>query len=301
MDVAIGFVILNHGNSPQLVRLINRLNKTFDSPKIVCHNDFSQCPLDLTELPVNVTFVLPHVHTRWGHISVVHAFLGALKLLYRTTAAPDWFVLLSGSDYPIRPAHDLRTEFGQARVDAFIHSRRVSQGSDHKDWNNAGYERYCCRAISLPSLTKRLRYTHRTLVLPRLNTPFNDAFQCYSGEHWFSGNHRAADCLLSGRIEHRRLLKAYETAASPDESYYQTVLCNEAGLKVHPETLHYARWVSPGDAHPKTLCDDDYQDMMSSGKYFARKFDANAAPGVLDMIDRALDQRAGAASPFKLA
>ena len=301
MGITIGFVVLNHKNPRQLERLIRRLESTFDAPQIVCHNDFGQCPLDISALPKHVTFVAPHVETRWGHISLVHAFLRALGLLYGTPTAPDWFVFLSGSDYPIRPARDLLQKLSRADVDAFIHSRPVIRGSTHEDWNNAGYERYCCATVRVPSLTKRLHSTHRTFVMPRLRSPFGPTFRCFSGQQWFCGNARAAECLLSKRREHQRLLKAYDTAQIPDESYCQTVLCNEPGLKVHPETLHYTRWVLPSDAHPKTLAEEDFQNIMTSGKFFARKVDMGAAPGVLDMIDRALDQRAGAASPFQLA
>ena len=288
MGPTIGFVILNHQSAPQLVRLINSLNKTFDSPEIACHHDFSQCPLEVSRFPDNVRFVLPHLETRWGHISVVRAFLKALLILYRTATPPDWFVLLSGSDYPIRPARDLREKLLHTEADAFIHSRLVFRGSTYDDWNNSGYERYCCNTIRVPSLTKRLRFTHRTFVLPKFRTPFGPTFRCYSGEHWFCGNHRAAACLLSGRGEHRRLLESYENVQSPDESYYQTILCNEPSLRVFPETLHYIRWASVGDAHPSVLNDQDVEEIVNSGKYFARKFDMNVAPHVLDLIDQAL-------------
>jgi len=294
MALTIGFVVLNHRNPGQLERLLRRLDKTFDAPPIVCHNDFGQCPLDVSAFPKRVTFVAPHVETRWADISLVHAFLRALRLLYRGDSAPDWFVLLSGSDYPIRPASELRQKLQLAECDAFIHSRLVVRGSEYEDWNNSGYKRYCCRTIRVPSLTKRLRFTHREFVVPRIRTPFGPDFRCFSGQQWFCGDARAAERLLSQRPEHQRLLKAYEAAQFPDESYCQTVLCNDAGLTVHPEILQYIRWLSPLDAHPKTLDERDLDDMLSSGKYFARKFDQDTAPRVLDLIDQILDGDTGA-------
>src|SRR5438045_3613582 len=103
MSKAVGFVILSHSNPQQLVRLVRTLQRVYDNPPIVCHHDFSQCPLFPVVLPSEIRLVTPHIKTRWGRFSVVEAGLRALEMLYRD-AAPDWFVLLSGADYPTMPA-----------------------------------------------------------------------------------------------------------------------------------------------------------------------------------------------------
>src|SRR5579872_2765265 len=102
MSPPIGFVILSH-NLPDLVlRLVGTLNAMFGDPPIVCHHDSSASFIDESRFPRNVRFVHPHVVTRWGDISVSIAAMRAFEML-RTHAHPKWFVLLSASDYPVRP------------------------------------------------------------------------------------------------------------------------------------------------------------------------------------------------------
>jgi hypothetical protein len=111
MDSTIGIVLITHQKPDQIIRLVTRLNSMFGEPAIVCHHDFSKCALPLSAFPGNVSFVRPHLPTRWGDFSLVEATVRALQQMYLAPAAPDWVVLLSGADYPIKPAakilHDL--------------------------------------------------------------------------------------------------------------------------------------------------------------------------------------------------
>ena len=113
MVVKIGFAILSYTEPEQLLRLVKTLNTMFGDPPIVCHHDFSQCSLDEAVFPPNVRFVHPHIGTRWGDIAVPLAALRAFGLL-RKYDQPDWFVLLSGSDYPVRPYDKIVTNLSNA-------------------------------------------------------------------------------------------------------------------------------------------------------------------------------------------
>src|SRR5271165_2507294 len=96
----IGFVLLTHSNSDQVLTLSRVLSDLYNNPPIVCHHDFSQCPLDTNRFSENVRFVAPHFPTFWGCFSILPAALAAIRLLMSSDNAPDWFYLLSGSDYP---------------------------------------------------------------------------------------------------------------------------------------------------------------------------------------------------------
>jgi len=37
---------------------------------------------------------------------------------------------------------------------------------------------------------------------------FSNSFECFAGEHWFTANGKAAEWLLSDRLEHTGLLRA---------------------------------------------------------------------------------------------
>ena len=124
MSTKVGLIILSHANPAHLLRLAQTLQRIYDNPSIVFHHDFSQSPLSLDEFPSGVRFVSPHVKTRWGQFPVVTACLRALELLYRD-AAPDWFFLLSGADYPTMRSDKVLEDLNSSGMDAFLDFREV--------------------------------------------------------------------------------------------------------------------------------------------------------------------------------
>jgi hypothetical protein len=124
----IGFAILSYDQPEQLLRLVKTLNKMFDSPPIGCHHNFNQCLLDEEIFPANVDFIRPHINTRWGHISTPLAALKIFSLLAKKYQ-PDWFILLSGSDYPVRKAEEIIEDLSRTDFDAFLDSRNIESGA----------------------------------------------------------------------------------------------------------------------------------------------------------------------------
>ena len=103
MAITIGFVLLTHNNPRQAHRLVTKLNSMFDDPPIAWHHDFTSCDLPSALITSNILMVTPHIRTEWGKFSLLDAMIMALQLLF-SSQQPDWFVLLSGSDYPIKSA-----------------------------------------------------------------------------------------------------------------------------------------------------------------------------------------------------
>jgi len=112
LNSPIGFVLLVNPFNPleQSERLIRTLNRLFDNPPIVCHHDFGKNPNFIKDCPANVQLVRPNVYTKWGDFSCVDATIRALRLLYENREGPEWFVFLSGSDYPIKPANQILSD-----------------------------------------------------------------------------------------------------------------------------------------------------------------------------------------------
>ena len=207
MAYTVGFVLLTHNKPKQIVRLIDTLNRVFCSPPIACHHDFTKCNLPSEAFKKNISFVRPHIATDWGRFSVVEATLLALQLLYKSGNSPDWFVLLSGADYPIKPAerilHDLVTD----KYDAYIEHERITYNKYQSDWQELCHKRYC-------SLTFRVPFTSRVAVLraPLLTRPFlpfSNNFSCFAGEFWFCANRKAAEHIIQFHREMPALASHY--------------------------------------------------------------------------------------------
>jgi hypothetical protein len=297
MPPAIGFVLLTYTKPAQIQRLVIRLNVMFDEPPIVCHHDFAKCTLPIKEFPKNVSFVQPQSPTGWGVFATVEAAVRAIKQMYEAPASPDWFVLLSGSDYPIKSAATIRGQLETSPYDAYIYHFPIQFNKLKNDWQRDCYERYCTKTWYYPSLTKRLCPTRRKLVLkhPLLTRPFlpfSDHFRCYVGEFWFSANRRAAEYILRFYETRLRLASHYRTVPIPEESYFNCVLGNAPGLKLDPDYANDYRYVdwSHGGSSPKILGMEDLPKLLSSTDHFARKFDIDQDARVLDELDATGDR-----------
>jgi hypothetical protein len=303
MSVKIGFAILSYYEPEQLLRLVKTLNAMFGDPPIVCHHDFSKCSLDESSFPSNVRFVHPHTVTIRGHISVPVALLKAFRLL-KGHDQPDWFVPLSGSDYPVRPADEIIAEFSSTKFDAYLDYREIlysavppiekdrDGGFDRPSWVPLAYDRYCsCRFNWWPVFSKekllcrRIPFNRKRVVLfrnPRITRWFqsNRPSRIFGGDFAFLANHKAIDRLLDPSVE--KLIRYFHEREAPDEALFQTVLCNHSDLQICKDTRRYADW-SVIDPHPKWLDVSDVPKILASGALFARKFRPDGvAQGFID-------------------
>lgn len=287
----IGFVLLvNPFNKiEQSARLIDKLNAMFEHPPIAVHHDFSKNPKFLSNPPRNVRLVDPHVVTKWADFSCIEAAVKALKLLYSGAHAPDWFVYLSGSDYPIKPAARILGDLQSSPFDAHIEHARVLrrppphtplegrlEGHKGDDWPRHCHRRYCSMPITVPWITRRLELSTRTFQLehPLLTSwqlPFSKEFACYAGEAWFCANRRAARVILDSYTRNTKWVSHSRKVLCPEESYFHTVLANAPSLCLSQDPLRYMDWTVRGN-HPKVLSVDDLPRLTASNAHFARKF-----------------------------
>ena len=285
---SIGFVLLTHECDERIPRLLNTLNVMFAFPPIAWRHDVRQSALKVEGLSENIALVDSPVRTSWGRFSVVEATLQALATLYARETAPDWFVLLSASDYPVASAQTILTDLGQGEHDAFISSRLIADRDGADPWEKLCYKRYCSdfyrvSLVKIPKKGDAFRAWFDALGL---------GYQCHAGDHWLSANRRVAlELIESGRRGHpvfdyfsdrdARLQRPF----SPDESYYQTLLLNAEGFAVCNRNYRFSEWVD-GNPHPNTLVERHVDAFAASGAHFARKFDARESRRVLDFLDR---------------
>jgi Core-2/I-Branching enzyme len=288
----IAFAILSYDQPEQLLRLVKTLNKMFDSPPIGCHHNFDQCLLDETIFPANVDFIRPHINTRWGHITTPLAALKIFSFLAKKYQ-PDWFVLLSGSDYPVRKAEEIIEDLSRTDFDAFLDSRNIEseapppgQTAEHgfarPGWIEIAHSRYSGYRYWLPypsgvklfsgSIPFRKRFfsikegqMRKVLDLVGISRPA----QIHGGEFWFHANQKAISRLLSPALQ--PFWRYYRNIEIPEESAFHSALCNMKDLRICNDHRRYSNWENGGE-HPKWLDVADVPRIIASGAYFARKF-----------------------------
>lgn len=303
---SIGFIILVNPKSPlaQTERLIRTLNLMFDHPPMVCHHDFGQNPRWIDHLPSNVRLCRPYVKTGWGTFGCVEATIRSLGVLYSGADVPDWYVYLSGADYPVKSASQILNDLKNSPFDGHIEHKPVSEGdlSYPPDPNNlVGYKgptwlkqcdrRYCTIRLDVPGINRYLRPSKRTFwIKPRgplkRFLPFTSDFKCHSGEVWYCANHRCAERLLKFFGDDVQVAKHYKKTLVPEESYPQSVLANDPSLKLSQNTYRYIDWTG-GGSNPKTLSSADFDHIANSTAHFARKMDFKNEE-LQDLIDSRL-------------
>jgi hypothetical protein len=301
MTPTVGFIILTHNKPHQTIKLFNTLNHMFNYPPIVCHHDFSKSELPTDTLSKNIVLVQPYLQTGWGGFSLVDAMLTALKLMYEAPNPPDWFVLLSGADYPIKPAQQILQDLASSPYDVHITYEQINYNAFEHDWQKLCYERYCAVKFRVPFLNKKLHLIRREIHLvnqvvalkyPLLTAPFlpfSKNLRCFAGEHWFCANRKAANYLIEFHREKPALASHYRRledfgSSIPDESYYHTILCNAPHLTISKNHWRYVDWSTKG-AHPKTLFLEDLPKIYASSAHFARKFDIDQDVRILNELD----------------
>jgi hypothetical protein len=311
MTCPIGFVLLvnPYNKLEQSDRLIRKLNALFDHPPIAVHHDFGKNPKFLPDLPENVRLVHPHVDTKWADFSCIEAAIKALRLLYSGSQRPDWFIYLSGSDYPVKPAAKILADLQASPFDAHIQHLPLGLQDDLGWWLRGSFERFCSVKVTVPWVTRHLSLTTRDFWLhhpffTRGRLPYSDHLKPYCGEAWFCGNYRAAQAILDFYDTDRALANHCRQILVPEETYFHTVLGNAPQLKLSQDYLRYVDWTNDTSPHrplrldqlpdaracigssPRILTMADLPLILNSTAHFARKFDDKVDPAILDELDR---------------
>jgi hypothetical protein len=231
----------------------------------------------------------------WGGWSQLQVLLGCLAHVKRQLD-PDWLLVLSGQDYPLRQMAEIESDLAEGDHDALLgNAWQLDTGRVPEPPAREFFLRYAYRHFAVPASAPRLPGGIRPLAytreLPprigirRRSLPFGDGFGCYVSADWLTLNRKAVEAVLRAARERPGLMHYYRRAAIPSESLFATVLLNDESLRVARDNRRFASFPAPNAPHPNTLTTSDLDRMLASGCDFARKFDIEADAEVLDLLD----------------
>jgi hypothetical protein len=87
------------------------------------------------------------------------------------------------------------------------------------------------------------------------------------------------------------LMRRFERALIPEESFIHTVIGNHPTMRVADCMITWARF-QPGATHPDTLTAADRDEVLAAGVPFARKFDNVATLEAFDAVSSRSARRA---------
>jgi hypothetical protein len=287
--VTIAYVVLSHRNPGQVLRLVGALGEG-PAARVLVRHDQRHSRLDARALEAaGGEPIEDGVAPEWGAWSHVELILGCLQRA-EERHDPDWTLILSGQDYPVRPLAESEAELAAARADARLGAvrrvelRRPPAGDEF--FLRCRYRHYA-RPRGLPHLPRALRPLAYVRDLPpqvgvrRLRRA---PLPLYASADWLTLGRRARAAVRAAAAD-PRLTRYFRRVAVPSESFFASTLLGDSSLRVERDHRRFAPFSSPGAAHPDTLTSADLDRILASRADFARKFDSDLDARVLDLLD----------------
>ena len=284
----VAYLVLSHRNPEQVLRLVRALRQG-PAAEVLVRHDQRRSPLSPAD--VEATGARPvedGIEVEWAAWSHVEVMLAGLRRAARLE--PDWTLVLSGQDYPLRPMTEIEAGLAASEADAMLGSVREIETRrprvDDEFFLRVAYRHYR-RPQGLPHLPRLLRPLVYVRDLPplvgvrRLRRP---GLRLYSSADWLTLGRRGLESVLAAGND-RTLLRAFRRVAVPSESFFASVLLNDPRLRIERDLRRFLAFARPGLPHPETLTSADLDTALASGADFARKFDIAVDSRALDLLD----------------
>lgn len=277
------WMLLAHNQFPLLEKLLSFLDG--EDSDIYLHIDarVKDVPTEALHAAVRrsrLVFVPRHTIS-WGHFSMVEA---ELELMHAAEKEGyDYYHLLSGVHVPISTREDIIRFFhdnnGKNFID-FLHPNIAL----HDTWRVKVFFPFQPLNIRVMPVRKFIR--NATIIA---QMPFVDRTRKYppdlrfqKGSQWFSVTHEMVRAVL----EREELIhKVFWSTFAPDELVMQTIAISTPLIRtLAPEgNAQYIDWER---GNPYTFRSEDYEELIHTAPYylFARKFDYNATPELVDRL-----------------
>lgn len=279
----VAHLIMAHQYPSQLERLVKRLHHPECS--VFIHLDKKANIEDFEKLKLikNVFFINTRIHCNWGGFSFVKAITNSIREILQRNEQFEYINLLSAQDYPIRPMEEFYAFLIKNRGNSFISYEELGKG----DWWKHAITRF--ELYHFTDFNVKGRYLIQRIFnkfLSKREFPLSYNLFGSAVSSWWILNSDSARYLLGFLDTNPKLLRFMKFTWGSDEFLYATLIMNsDFKDKVINNNFRYIRWQA-GKAHPQILKSKDYNDIITSSDFFARKFEENSDSEILDKLDK---------------
>lgn len=286
----IAYLILAHRNPQLIKRAIDRLS-TKDCAFFI-HIDqksdlrrFSRCNGN------NVSFCEHRIPVYWGEFSQVEATLLLMSQAINHAHHFDYFILMSGSDYPLKSGEYIQEFLDRHRGEEFLNLAKLPA---------PGFPLYKINKVRHPSDQPVRRFFTRALgKIGFARRDFRKSLggmAPYCGSTWWALSRDAIEYILQFDASHPQFAKYFRDTFTSDEMFFHTILGNSDFRDRIRRNLVYLDW-SDGGNHPADLGEEHLdlfekqerimvKDEWGCGEaLFARKF-SDEGLAVIDRLDQ---------------
>ena len=273
-------LIVTYTSPVQTLRFVNSLNNgSFD---FYIHLDKKidiETHRDLFNIP-NVYFVEPRIDVKWAGFSTAEAALSGVRFIRASGREYGFINLVSGQDYPIKPAAYIANLLKSNLGKEFMLYRYFDT-----EWQEAisRVTKYHFTDYTFPG--KTIIEKTMNLLLPDRKWPL-DLRLCGKETFW-TLSPECAFYMVDFIDADEKLRKFLRLTWGSDEFIYHTIILGSRFKdRVVNKNYRYIHWPQ-GAARPKTLGSGDFESLMASEAIFARKLDINHDSNLFDLLDKA--------------
>ena len=225
----------------------------------------------------------------WGGFSILKCELFLLKQAIHSTDA-DYFHLISGQDYPIKPLSTFLDFFEKNKGKEFIRYANIP----HARWDHYTFSRFQyyypydyfgkTTAESKRIVNKIVDWQKRHGIKRRIPDHFE---HLYGSTQWFSITRKAVETLLDYTHKHPAFYRRARWTFAAEEYYVATVLVNLLPKEdIEQSDLRFIRWMYQNGNYPANLDSKHFCMIARQQKYlFVRKIEMPVSSLLISLID----------------
>src|SRR6185503_994878 len=237
----IAYLILAHNTPRHLSRLVAALSS--ESSDFFIHIDRKSNADDFrtTERP-GVHFAEERVAVFWGDFSQVEATLVILRAALADPRDFDRFVLLSGSDYPLRSASYVEQFFARNADKEFINLVTMPSQEAGKPLSRLTTYQVRPGEPTIGRIVRKALMKLRIKASRRDYTLYLRDLVPYGGSTWWGLSREACEHVVSFVDTESQVVAFFKNTVCPDESFFQTILGNSPFRSRIARNLTYTDW-----------------------------------------------------------
>lgn len=270
-------LMLIHKDIDSVNRLINKLK--CDEIDIYIHVD-KKSKMDISKIDKKATVLKLREKVYFADSSQLEATIKSLEEV-RKNKIYDYYIFLSGQDYPIVSSKNIVEFFEKNNGKIFLNYQKLAP----EYWNvTYRYEKIFFK-------NKYIRFIVRKLPI---KLKFIEGYLPYGGDAWFNLTDEAVDFMIK-EYYNKKIYKRVKYMEMPEEIIYQSILVNsKLKDKIVNNSLRYIDWSEHAAGlnigHPNILTEKDYDKIINSGKLFCRKIDPNKSKKLMEMLDKNMNK-----------
>lgn len=290
------YLIMAH-SQPELLKKILRVLDHEENDFFI-HLDIKS-PLQPSDFVSCITkgrlYFTDRISITWGHFNMTKAeYLLLEKAL--EVGEHDYYHLITGQDFPLKPVEEINAFFAENRGKEFIHFSKDSfcqKKYVHRFVTKHPLIKFCGRTKNkwyyFHCLIALIQETFYKVIKPKWSSE-----KFLAGSQFFSITQEFAKFLVEHKSE---VFKRYKYSLNGDESFVQTIAYNSKFkdnlyIKERNDDMHgnmrYVDWKNGANGSPATITKEYVPAALKSGFIFTRKVDIINHPEAIEMLEKAV-------------